>query len=152
MIDESDKKLLRVIQTEAGIGNELLAERVTMSVSAVQRRLKRLRETSVITADIALVDPAAVGCPLLFIVGLEVERKRSDLYGKLKRWFSQHEEVQQAYNVTGSSDFVLLVTASSLSEYDTFMGEMVEANPNIAKFTTSAVLKTFKRGLVTPVY
>jgi Lrp/AsnC family transcriptional regulator, leucine-responsive regulatory protein len=152
MIDESDKKLLRVIQTESGITNELLAERVAMSVSVVQRRLKRLRETSIITGDLALVDPAAVGCPFLFIVGLEIERKRSDLYAKLKRWFSQHEEVQQAYNVTGSSDFVLLVTASSLAVYDTFMGEMVKANPNITKFTTSAVLQTLKRGLVTPVY
>ena len=151
MIDEFDQKILRVVQIEAGITNDLLAERVSMSVSAVQRRLKRLRETGVITAEIAVVDPAAVGCPMLFVVALEIERKRSDLYLNLKNWISQHEEVQQAYNVTGSSDFVLLVTASSLPGYDAFMDGMVEANPNITKFTTSAVLQTFKRGLFTPV-
>ena len=151
MIDEFDRKLLRAVQTDAGLTNDILAERLPMSVSAVQRRLKRLRETEVITADIALVDPKAVGCNLLFVVGLEVERKRSDLYSNLRRWISRNEEVQQAYNVTGSSDFILVVTATSLEAYDAFMTRMVEANTNITKFTTSVVLQTFKRGLFTPV-
>ncbi|HEX4779749.1 MAG TPA: Lrp/AsnC family transcriptional regulator [Usitatibacter sp.] len=151
MIDDFDRKLLRAVQTDAGLTNDILAERLSMSVSAVQRRLKRLRETEVILADISLVDPKAVGCQLLFVVGLEVERKRSDLYLNLQRWISRNEEVQQAYNVTGSSDFILVVTAISLEAYDTFMTRMVEANTNITKFTTSVVLQTFKRGLFTPV-
>jgi DNA-binding Lrp family transcriptional regulator len=151
MIDDFDRKLLRAVQTDASQTNDILAERLSMSVSAVQRRLKRLRESEVITANIALVDPEAVGCQLLFVVGLQVERKRSDLYLNLRRWIVQNEEVQQAYNVTGSSDFILIITASSLEAYDTFMTGMVEANPNITKFTTSVVLQTFKRGLFTPV-
>ena len=121
------------------------------SPSAVQRRLAKLKSSGVIRGVRAIVAAAAVGSPLTFIVGLEIERKRADLYASLQRWIVAEDAIQHAYNVTGAFDFAIIVTAPSLEAYDSLMGEMIEANPNIRKYTTMVVLQTLKQETLVPV-
>ena len=99
----------------------------------------------------AIVGAEAVGYPLTFIVGLEIERKRSDLYRSLQRWIVAQDSIQQAYNVTGAFDFALVVAAPSLEAYDGLMGEMIESSPNVRKYTTMVVLQTLKQETFVPV-
>ena len=94
---------------------------------------------------------AAVGSPLTFIVGLEIERKRADLYASLQRWIVAEDAIQHAYNVTGAFDFAIVVTAPSPDAYDHLMGDMIAANPNIRKFTTMVVLQALKQETFVPV-
>lgn len=150
-IDETDRQLLHAIQRDATLTTDELACMVAASPSAVQRRLTRLRRSGIVAEQVAVVRPSLVGQPLAFIVGIEIERKRTDLYASFRDWVERTEEVQQAYNVTGASDFVLIVTAATMEDYDALMDRMVAAHPNVLKFTTSAVLQTYKRGLFTPV-
>ena len=150
-MDAIDRKLLDLIQRDASLTSEKLAELVGASGSAVHRRLKRLRADGVIRSVVATVDQTRVGRPLTFIVGLEIERKQANLYERLQRWVERQDAVQQAYNVTGSSDFVIVVTAATVEEYDRLMDEMLEAHPNIKKYTTNVVLRSFKRRLFVPV-
>ena len=128
-----------------------MSERVGASPSAVQRRLAKLKSSGVIRGVRAIVAAAAVGSPLTFIVGLEIERKRADLYASLQRWIVAEDASQHAYNVTGAFDFAIIVTAPSLDAYDHLMGEMIAANPNIRKFTTMVVLQALKQETFVPV-
>ena len=150
-MDEFDRKLLDAVQRDAGRTTEELAAALGSSSSSVQRRLKRLRQDGVIVGHIAIVEPRRVGQGLTFVTGIEIEQKRPDLYGNLQRWVLANDAVQQAYNVTGASDFVLVIAASSLEAYDELMNRMMADNPNIKKYVTSVVLQTFKRSLYTPV-
>jgi DNA-binding Lrp family transcriptional regulator len=150
-VDAIDLKILDQVQRDATLTYEQLSEKVAASPSAVQRRLARLKASGAIRATRAIVNPAAVGSALTFIVGLEIERKRADLYGLLQRWIADQDSIQHAYNVTGAFDFALIVTAGSLEAYDVLMGEMVEANPNIRKYTTMVVLQTLKQETFVPV-
>ena len=149
-MDIIDCRLLDEVQRDATLSYEKLAERVGASTSAVQRRLKRLKSMNVIRGVRAIVDGKAVGCPLMFVVGLEIERKRADLYSKLQRWIAAEDSIQQAYNVTGASDFVLVVTSFTLEAYDELMAQMIAANPNVRKYTTSVVLQSFKQETLVP--
>lgn len=149
-MDDIDRRLLEAVQRDAWLTHEQLSERVGASPSAVQRRLARLRSSRVIRAVRAIVDQKAVGRSLTFVVGLEIERKRSDLYDRLQQWISAEPSIQQAYNVTGASDFILVVTAATLEGYDALMAKMIADNPNVRKFTTSVVLQTFKQDTFVP--
>ncbi len=139
------------MQRDATLTYEQLSERIGASPSAVQRRLAKLKSSGAIRGVRAIVNPAAVGSPLTFIVGLEIERKRADLYGSLQRWIVARDSIQQAYNVTGAFDFMTVVTAPTLDAYDQLMGEMIEANPNVRKYTTMVVLQPLKQETVVPV-
>lgn len=150
-MDQIDRKLLIEVQKDASRTTDELANVVGSSPSSVQRRLARFKRDGVVTADISIVDPVALGPSLSFVVGLVIERKQSDLYAALRDWVNTTDEVQQAYNVTGEMDFILIVTAPTMAAYDALMDRLLKQNPNVKKYVTSAVLQTYKRSLFTPV-
>lgn len=150
-LDRFDRQLLNLVQADAGQTAEQLAEQVALSPSAIQRRLRRLREQGVIVRDVAIVDPRKTGRPTLFIVSLQVERERPELLAQLRTWLAAQEHVQQAFYVTGEADFVLVITAPDTETYDSLMSRMVGENPNVKRFTTNVALSVVKRGLTIPI-
>lgn len=150
-LDRFDRQLLNLVQEDAGLTAEQLAERVALSPSAIQRRLRRMREEGVIVRQTAIVDPQRVGRPTFFIVSLQVERERPELLSQLRKWLAAQEHVQQAFYVTGEADFVLVVAAPDTETYDALMGRLVAENPNVSKFITNVALAVVKRGLSVPI-
>lgn len=150
-LDRFDRQLLNLVQEDAGQTAEQLAEQVFLSPSAVQRRLRRLREQGVIVRDAAVVDPKKVGRPTFFVVSLQVERERPELLAQLRQWLAAQEHVQQAFYVTGEADFVLIITAPDTETYDALMARLVGDNPNVKRFTTNVALGVVKRGLTIPI-
>ena len=150
-LDRFDRQLLNLVQEDAGQTAERLAEQVFLSPSAVQRRLRRLREQGVIVRDAGVVDPRTGGRPTFFVVSLQVERERPELLAQLRQWLAAQEHVQQAFYVTGEADFVLVITAPDTETYDTLMARLVGDNPNVKRFTTNVALGVVKRGLTIPI-
>jgi DNA-binding Lrp family transcriptional regulator len=150
-LDRFDRQLLNLVQADSGQTAERLAEQVELSPSAIQRRLRRMREEGVIVRDCAIVDPAVVGKPDFFVVGLQVERERPELLALMRKWLTAEQHVQQVFYVTGDVDFILVVTCPDTQAYDALMTRMVQENPNIRRFTTSVALGILKRGLQIPI-
>jgi DNA-binding Lrp family transcriptional regulator len=150
-LDRFDRKLLTLVQRDAGQTADALAEQVGLSASAVLRRLKRLRETGVILGEIAVVDPLKTGKPNFFLAALEIERERPELIARLRQWMAVEEQIQQVYYVTGTADFVLVVVAPDVGAYDALMSRLMADNPNVRRFTTNVALGVGKRGLFVPI-
>lgn len=150
-LDRFDRHLLNLVQADAGQTSEQLAQQVALSPSAVQRRLRKLKEVGVIVRHTAVLEPRKVGRPTFFIVSLEVERDRPELLAQLRNWVASEEQVQQAFYVTGEADFMLVVTAPDTETYDALMARLTVENPNVRKFTTNVALGVVKRGLSIPV-
>lgn len=150
-LDDFDRKLLNLVQADAGQTADRLAETVGLSPSAIQRRLRRLREAGVIERDVAIVAPEAIGHPTFFVTTLQVERERPEILQQLHRWLQQQPQIQQIYYVTGEADFVLIITAPSTAAYEKLMQQLLQDNPNVRRFTTNVVLGTVKRSLAIPV-
>jgi Lrp/AsnC family leucine-responsive transcriptional regulator len=150
-LDIFDRQILNQVQDDASLTAEQLSLSVALSVSAIQRRLRRLHENGVIERNIAVVDPQMIERPTFFVVALQVERERPELLSLLRRWLRDEPQVQQAFYVTGEADFVLVITAADAASYDELMSRMVKDNPNIRRFTTNVALGIVKRGLTVPV-
>ena len=150
-LDRFDRELLNLVQEDVGQTAERLAEQVALSPSAIQRRLRRLREAGVIERETAVVDPRKVGRPTFFIASVQIERERPELLVQLRSWLAAQAQVQQAFYVTGEADFVLVVTAADTESYDALMARLISENPNVKRFTTSVALGIVKRGLTVPV-
>jgi len=150
-LDSFDRRLLDRVQRNADLSAEAIGQEIGLSGSAVLRRLKRLKAAGVIQAEVALVDPAKVGKPTFFIVALEVERERPELMSRLRQWLGNEDQVQQAFYVTGSADFILVITARDVESYDALMTRLMADNPNVRRFTTNVALGVSKRGVFVPV-
>jgi DNA-binding Lrp family transcriptional regulator len=150
-LDRFDRQLLSLVQEDSSQTTEQLAMKVALSPSAIQRRLRRMREQGVISREIAVVDARKVGRSTSFVVSIQVERERPELLGELRGWLANQEHVQQAFYVTGEADFVLVVCAPDTETYDALMARLVSENPNVKRFTTNVALAVVKRGLTIPV-
>lgn len=150
-LDRLDRRLLVLVQRDASLTNDQLSDEIGLSPSAIHRRIRRLQAGGVIEGRIALVDPARVGRAALYAVGLEVERERPELVQPLRAWLRDEIAVQQAYYVTGTSDYLLLICASDITAFDQLMSRMMQQNPNVRRFTTNVVMSAIKRGLFVPV-
>lgn len=150
-LDRFDRQLLNLLQEDAGQTADRLAEQVALSASAVQRRVRRLRESGAILRDISVVDPRHAGKPTFFIVAVQVERERPELLAQFRKWLASQIHIQQAFYVTGEADFILVITAPDTETYDALMARMVGENANVKRFTTNVALGVVKRGLTIPV-
>ncbi|MGQ0741195.1 MAG: Lrp/AsnC family transcriptional regulator [Alphaproteobacteria bacterium] len=149
-MDAVDLRLIELVQRDATVTNKRLGEIVGASASAVHRRIRKLQADGVIKVITAIVDPVALGRSLTLVVGLEIERKQPELYDRLQRWLVAEDAIQQAYNVTGQYDFIIILTSQTMEQYDSLMNEMLAKNPNIKKYTTNVALHSFKQSLFVP--
>jgi DNA-binding Lrp family transcriptional regulator len=150
-LDDFDREILRRLQLDARASGEQIGGAVHLSAAAVQRRIQRLRKLGVITAEVAIVDPAAVGQAMSFVVGVELERERADMLEAFRKTARADPNVQQCYYVTGAADFILIVLARDMADFEAFTRRVLFDNPNIRRFTTSVVMSRDKVGHTVPV-
>ena len=150
-LDKIDRRILAVVQKDARRPAEMIGADVGLSASAVQRRMARMREEGIITAEVAVVDPMSVGHPLTMIVDVEVERERPELLASLKQWIAAQPFIQEAWYVTGAGDYVLIVIARDVDDFEAAMQRMIAENANVRRFHTRVALSTLKRGLLVPM-
>ncbi|QCJ01021.1 Lrp/AsnC family transcriptional regulator [Agrobacterium larrymoorei] len=150
-LDAFDKHILRIVQCDCQLKAETIAGMVGLSASAVQRRLKRMRETRVISSEIAVIDRKSVGNPMTFITGMEIERENYDALSKFRLWAEQQQNIQQIYYVTGAVDLIAIISADDVSQYDDITAHIMSENPQIKRIHTNVVLKELKVGLFLPV-
>jgi Lrp/AsnC family leucine-responsive transcriptional regulator len=149
-LDRFDLKLLELVQRDNRLTSETLGERVGLSATAVQRRLKRLRETGVIEGDVAIVSPRAVGQRVQMLVMVSLERERADIIDRFKKSIKVTPEVMNGYYVTGEADFMLVVTTKDMEDYELFTRRFFYENPDIKNFKTLVVMVRVKVGFALP--
>lgn len=150
-LDAFDRAILQLMQKECQLKAEAIADEVGLSPSAVQRRLKRLRETGVIQAEVAVVNRKATSFPMTFIAGMEIERDNYDALARFRQWAEKQANVQQVYYVTGQVDLIAIITARDVEHYDDISAQLMADNPQIKRMTTNVVLRDVKVGLHIPV-
>lgn len=151
VLDNFDRKILDLVQRDCQIKAEAIADAVGLSPSAVQRRLKRLRNDSVITAEVAILDRKAVGQPMTFVSGLEIERENYEAISKFKAWAVRQDHIQQVYYVTGNVDLIAIITARDVGHYDDITATIMSQNPQVKRIHTNVVLRELKVGLQVPI-
>jgi|SRR5688500_1066971 Lrp/AsnC family leucine-responsive transcriptional regulator len=145
-LDEYDKKLLRLLQQNNKMTADELGEMVSLSASAVQRRLKRLRDEKIIEADVSIISPAAGGIGITCVVDVILQEGSSKAIDKFKTAIQKSTEVMQCYYVTGTYDFVLIVNTKDMRHYEDFSKKQLMDNPNVKHFYTHVVMDKMKVG------
>ncbi|HTT03309.1 MAG TPA: Lrp/AsnC family transcriptional regulator [Steroidobacteraceae bacterium] len=152
-MDRTDRRILGLYQSDTRRVAASMAAEVGLSAAAVQRRIKRLRASGVIRAEIALLDPQALGVFMTCIVLLTLASRPGPVthLARFKRDMLRLPEVQQCYQVTGTSDIVLIVTAASMEAYAAFSRRWFESNQHVTRYETLVVLDRVKVGVSLPI-
>lgn len=151
LVDSFDVAILAILQSDNLTPQREIAERVHLSPAAVQRRIRRLQDSGVIAGNAAVLNPDALGRPLTIFIEVQLVNELDALTAGFRARVAQEEAVQQCYSVTGQTDYLLIVTAADMQEYQALTKRLFEGDQNIQRFVTSIALATLKRSLRLPL-
>jgi len=140
-LDQFDRRLIEEARRDNQQPARILADKVGLSVSAVLRRLRRLRDEGVIVADRAVIDPALTGSALTMHVLVKMKQAGASTMDAFARNIAQHREVTAAWDVTGDDDFVLKVQVASMQEYDRFTRRALNEEQGVYAFKTLITIR-----------
>lgn len=146
-MDDFDRAILTHLQQDSRLTAEALSKRVGLSAAACQKRVKRLRERGVIEREIAVLSPRAVGRGLTLVVDVTLASERAEFLDAFKTAMRAAPEVMQCYYVTGEADFVLILTARDMADYEAFTRRHFFAESNVQRFNTKVVMDRVKATL-----
>lgn len=150
-LDQFDLAILAIIQRDNTTPQRTIGEAINLSAPAVQRRIKRMEESGVIQANVAVVDPMKLGQAITIFVEVEMESERAEEIDAAKRAFFSTPEVQQCYYVTGEFDFVLVMLVPSMEAYEGLTRRLFFGNNNVKRFRTFVAMDRIKVGLSVPL-
>jgi len=145
-LDTFDRQILDLYQRDTRVPSEQIGALVGLSAAAVQRRLKRLRDTGVVVAETASLDCGKLGLGVTAIVHVDLVDESARATQAFRDKVTERGEVQQCYGVAGDVDYVLVVIVPDLAVYDAFCNACLLHDANVRSFTTQIVLDAAKRG------
>jgi Lrp/AsnC family leucine-responsive transcriptional regulator len=143
-LDNTDKKILEILQDDARITNLELANRVGISPPATLERVKRLEINGVIKKYVALVDPAKVRKGTFALVSVALMIHQIPSIDSFTKQINKLEEVLECYHITGSDDFMLKIAVENIEQYEKFILNKLTKIKGVSKVTTNIVLSTVK--------
>ena len=150
-MDKFDAAILDAIQNNNRLTAEALSKRVNLSPDSCRKRLAKLRSEGYVDADIAILNPAKLGRGLMLIVEVALTSERPADLDRFRETMKSAPEVMQCYYITGASDFMLILSASDMADYEAFTRRYFFAEENIMKFRTSVVMDRVKTGFSIPL-
>ncbi|MBE0406149.1 Lrp/AsnC family transcriptional regulator [Psychrobacter sp. AOP22-C1-22] len=149
-IDETDKQLLRLLQTQARMSITDLAERVNLSATPCARRIKRLEDAGVITGYHTQTDAQKLGYPLAVFIAISMDRHTAERFEQFERKIQSFDEVISCSIVTGrTEDYLIKVRVRDMAHYEEFLLHRLNRIEGVAQVHTSFELReVFKRSVV----
>ncbi|MBE0445672.1 Lrp/AsnC family transcriptional regulator [Psychrobacter sp. FME5] len=149
-IDETDKQLLRLLQTQARMSITDLAERVNLSATPCARRIKRLEDARVITGYHTQTDAQKLGYPLAVFIAISMDRHTAERFEQFERKIQSFDEVISCSIVTGrTEDYLIKVRVRDMAHYEEFLLHRLNRIEGVAQVHTSFELReVFKRSVV----
>ena len=149
-LDETDRRILAILQSDVSLSMDAIAERVHLSRNACWRRIRLMEESGVLKARVALVDPKAVGLGLAVFVMIRTQRHDPDWLTQLKKVIQEMPEIMGAHRMSGDLDYVLRVRVADVAGYDRFYQRLI-ARVTLADISASFVMEDLKETTALPV-
>ncbi|MDO4693561.1 MAG: Lrp/AsnC family transcriptional regulator [Eikenella sp.] len=139
-LDKLDRQILNALQSDATVPLKLLAEQLNSSVATCQRRISRMQTDGVITKQVVLVNPAAVGRSLSVFVAVEMDSQSAARQDAFVRSMEKEADVVSCYEISGEHDYMLLVHARDMADYHRFTRRVLVSENNVRSFKSQFVM------------
>jgi Lrp/AsnC family transcriptional regulator len=149
-LDETDRRLLRALQQDAGLSLDALSEIAHLSRNACWRRVKALEAAGVIRARVALLSADHLGLPLTVFIQVRTNAHDAawlDLFATATRAMP---EIQGVYRMTGDLDYLIRARVPDMAGYDSLYQRLIARVP-LSDVSASFVMEEIKDTTALPV-
>jgi Lrp/AsnC family transcriptional regulator len=144
-VDQSDRKIIAVLQADATLSIQQVSERVGLSHTPCWRRIQRLEEQGVIKGRVALVEPKALGLGLSVFVAISTDDHSAEWRDRFAATLMEMPEAMEIYRMAGDVDYMLRVVVPDMAAYDDFYKRLtgrIAIHSITARFAIEALKST----------
>jgi DNA-binding Lrp family transcriptional regulator len=150
-LDAVDLRLLALLQIDASLANQELAQRVHVSPATCLRRVRRLTELGVVRRRVALLDADRLGPSIQVICEVTLDRQGAEHVEAFERVATAHPAVRQCYRVSPGPDVVLLAVARDMPAWTAVVAGLFTQHANVRNVKTFFVLRCSKFETAVPL-
>ena len=141
-LDEFDRKILSLLGRDGRMTYTELAQRVGLSKTPCQQRVKRLVDSGLITGFRAIVDPAKLGLDHIAFTEVKLSDTREEALRQFNQAVRQIPEVEECHMIASSFDYLLKVRTPDIRRYRIVLGERISSLPHVASTSTFVAMET----------
>ena len=145
-LDSYDRRIVEVLAADGRISVTELAQRVGLSKTPCQVRMRRLVEAGVITGFRAVLDRAKLGMDHVAFAEVKLSDTREAALDEFNAAVRRIPEVEECHMIAGGFDYLLKVRTADIRKYRIVLGEKISSLPHVANTTTFVAMETVKEG------
>jgi Lrp/AsnC family leucine-responsive transcriptional regulator len=150
-LDDTDRRILALLQDDGRISLADLAGKVGLSPSPCLRRMRNLEKAGVIARYVAVLDQQAVGLPVSVFISIKLASQKQDALDRFAKTIARWPEVLECYLMTGPRDYWLRVVVPDLAAYERFLKQKLTRVDGVASIESSFALEQVKYTNVLPL-
>lgn len=143
-LDDTDTKLLRLLQQDATLSNKELSFKLHKSIAAIHERVKKLKVQGYIKRTVAIVDRHKIGIGLISFSQVFLKAHTAEVLNEFERDVAKFPEVMECYQMAGSYDFMLRIATKDMDAYHMFLRHKLAVLPQVNTVQTYFVLSETK--------
>ncbi|MBK7092601.1 MAG: Lrp/AsnC family transcriptional regulator [bacterium] len=142
MIDELDRKILEILQSDARIPNSEIAKQIGIVPSATAERIKKLVQRGIIAGYDLRLNAKSVELGLVAFIFVKADEPVNDCSTALE--LAKIPEVLEIHNIAGEDCYLLKARVRDAESLGRFLREKVGTIPTVKNTRTVIALETFK--------
>lgn len=150
-LDQTDRRILEILQQDARLSNAELAERVNLSTSSCHRRVRLMEQSGLIEKYVALLSPEALGLTLTVFIEVALNRKDKKTRDDFMAQVRERPEVLECHFISGEYDNLLRVVVDDIAAYREFILDELLAIPQVEKTRSAMSLGQWKATTALPL-
>jgi len=128
-LDNIDRAILRLLAADASLSLNDIADKVGLTATPCWKRIKRMEETGIIKARVAVLDADQLGLPVSVFVSVETSDHSAGWLERFAAAVAGTPEIVGAWRMSGDVDYLLHVVVADIAAYDSFYRKLIATVP-----------------------
>lgn len=150
-LDETDRRILELLQEDSSLTAADLAARVGLSQSPCWRRVARLEREGVIQRRVAVLDRRKLGLNVTVFVQVRIARGGSASLADFERTVRGFPEVLECHMLMGEIDYLIKVVTRDVASFEAFLRGKLAVLPAVGDVRSSMALTPVKESTLLPL-
>ena len=143
-MDSFDLKILKILELNGRITNSELSERVGLSKTPCQIRVKNMIEKGIIKGFKAVLDNHALDRNHIAFPEVKLSDTRDSALNAFNKAVQGIPQIEQCHMIAGQFDYLLKVRTRNIADYRYALGEKISSLPCVANTSTHVVMESIK--------
>ena len=143
-LDKIDLAILKALSLDGRLSVTALSEKIGLSKTPCQLRMKRLQAEGYITGFRAVIDPSKLGRDHIAFVEVKLTVTTESALSKFNNAVRDVPEIEQCHMIAGAFDYLLKIRTEDIQAYRTILGEVISSLPHVGATSTHVSMQAVK--------